>query len=127
MRESIIRVVFLLLLSVSGVFITSCELDGPLAIYKIVVNENPMKIPSEIMSSVDSVNYEFSQKACEKDYGIAKFKSVCNEMQMYFEVNRGKLIWNSFSFDVCLYNMSGQGGGPEGLLVDTRTISYFSE
>ncbi|MBO7279915.1 MAG: hypothetical protein J6V00_01995 [Bacteroidaceae bacterium] len=127
MRTLINKVSFFLLLSIAGIALASCELDGPLAIYKIVVNENPLKIQTEIMANVDSVNYEFAQRPCEKDYAVAKFKSVCADMQRYFDENRGKLIWSSFSFDVCLYNMSSHDGGPEGLLVDTRTIDYCSE
>ena len=121
------RITVLLLLLIVGFSFSSCELDGPLAMYKIVVNENPLKIPGEIMNNVDSVNVELSKKPCEKDYAIAQFKGVCTDMQRYFDDNRGKLIWSSFSFDVCLHNMSSHEGGPEGLLVDTHTINYYSE
>lgn len=121
------RIVILLVLFVAAFSFSSCELDGPLAIYKIVVNENPLKIPGEIMNNVDSVNVELSGKPCEKDYALAKLKGVSTDMQRYFDDNRGKLIWSSFTFDVCLYNMSSHEGGPEGLLVDTRTITYYAE
>lgn len=121
------RIAILLVLFVAAFSFSSCELDGPLAIYKIVVNENPLKIPGEIMNNVDSVNVELSAKPCEKDYALAKLKGVSTDMQRYFDDNRGKLIWSSFTFDVCLYNMSSHEGGPEGLLVDTRTITYYAE
>lgn len=121
------RIAILLVLFVAAFSFSSCELDGPLAIYKIVVNENPLKIPGEIMNNVDSVNVELSGKPCEKDYALAKLKGVSTDMQRYFDDNRGKLIWSSFTFDVCLYNMSSHEGGPEGLLVDTRTITYYAE
>lgn len=121
------RIAILLVLFVAAFSFSSCELDGPLAIYKIVVNENPLKIPGEIMNNVDSVNVELSGKPCEKDYALAKLKGVSTDMQRYFDDNRGKLIWSSFTFDVCLYNMSSHEGGPEGLLVDTHTITYYAE
>lgn len=121
------RIAIMLVLFVAAFSFSSCELDGPLAIYKIVVNENPLKIPGEIMNNVDSVNVELSGKPCEKDYALAKLKGVSTDMQRYFDDNRGKLIWSSFTFDVCLYNMSSHEGGPEGLLVDTRTITYYAE
>lgn len=126
MKNIVSRITTLLLL-IAGVSFCSCELDGPLAIYKIVVNENPLMIPGEIISNIDSCNVEFTQKPCEKDYALAKYKSICYDLQKYYDEHRGKLIWNSFCFDVCLHNMSSHEGGPEGLLIDTKTITYYAE
>ena len=118
--------VCMFLLFATSLFV-SCELDGPIAIYKIVINVNQSMLPSDVVRNVAAINEDFGNNPCEKDFAVSQFREVCNELQAFYDYNRGELIWDDFSFDVCLYNISSYEGGTEGLLVEHMIISYSSK
>ena len=126
LRCMFIRLSVVAMLVASFMF-TSCELDGPLAVYKIVVNESSIMLPNEILYDVSTIKNEFENKPCEEDYAVSRFRQVCKDLQNYYDNNSGELIWGSFTFDVCLYNLSSYEGGPEGLLVEQEFISYTAK
>lgn len=110
------------------VFVTlvffSCELDGPVSHYKIVVNDRLMYIPQENILEIETVNKEFAAVPCEKGEAIERFNEVCSNLQNYYDDNRGLLIWDNLIFEICLYNTTSDKGIGEGLLVKSHIITY---
>ena len=106
---------------------TSCELDGPVAHYLIVVNDRLTYLPQESIAEMEVLNDDFATTPCEKDDAIKRFNILCNNLQAYYNENRGKLIWDNLSFEICLYNTTSDKGVGEGELVTSRIISYLCE
>ena len=123
MKKIILTIV---LLCVTLLF-ASCELDGPVSHYKIVVNDRLMYIPQENILEIETVNKEFAAVPCEKDEAIERFNEVCSNLQNYYDENRGLLIWDNLNFEMCLYNTTSDKGIGEGLLVKSRIITYRCE
>gem|GEM_PF-5755123 len=69
----------------------------------------------------------FAATPCEKDDAIKCFNAFCNNLQAYYDDNRGKLIWDDLKFEICLYNTTSGEGVGEGELVTSRIISYLCE
>ena len=119
--------IMLMLAALVPLTFVSCELNGPLSIYEIVVNDNINYLPPETRNEIAELNQEFATNAREKEYALARFDKICNELQAYYDENRGKLIWDDLNFDISLYNTSNYRGTGEGLLVKSRIITYSWE
>ncbi len=104
---------------------TSCELDGPVAHYQIVVNDRLTYLPQESLLELETLNKELATTPCEKDDAIKRFNAFCNNLQAYYDENRGKLIWDNLKFEICLYNTTSDKGVGDGELVTSRIITYF--
>lgn len=116
-----------LLLAFVSLAFTSCELDGPLSHYRIVVNDRLMYIPQENIVEIETVNENFAAFPCEKSEAIECFNKVCSNLQNYYNKNQGLLIWGNLSFEMCLYNTTSDKGVGEGLLIKSCLITYSCE
>ena len=123
MKKLILTIV---LLCVTLLF-ASCELNGPVSHYKIVVNDRLMYIPQENILEIETVNKDFAAVPYEKDEAIERFNEVCSNLQNYYDENRGLLIWDNLNFEMCLYDTTSDKGIGEGLLVKSRIITYRSK
>ena len=106
---------------------TSCELDGPVAHFVVSVNDRLTYLPQESIAEMAALNEDFAANPCEKDDAIKRFNAFCNNLQAYYDDNRGKLIWDDLKFEICLYNTTGGEGVGEGELMTSRIISYLCE
>ena len=106
---------------------TSCELDGPVAHFTISVNDRLTYLPQESITEMAALNDDFATTPCEKDDAIKRFNAFCNNLQAYYDENRGKLIWDDLKFEICLYNTTSGKGVGEGELVASYIISYLCE
>ena len=106
---------------------TSCELDGPVAHFTISVNDRLTYLPQESITEMAALNDDFATTPCEKDDAIKRFNVFCNNLQAYYDENRGKLIWDDLKFEICLYNTTSGKGVGEGEIVASHIISYLCE
>ena len=127
MKGKISNLLLIMLAAIVPLAFTSCELDGPLSHYKIVVNDRLDYLPRESVLEIDAANKELSSVPYEKDDAIERFDIVCNNLQNYYDMHRGALIWDNLSFEVCLYNTTNGKGVGEGQLVKSRVITYRCE
>ncbi len=116
-----------MLVAVMPLTFTSCEINGPLAHYEIVINEQMIFIPSDFQLQLADINREMAAVPCEKKDAIERFDGYCNGLQSYFDEKQGKLIWGDMVFDVSLFNTTSYQGVGEGLLVKNRIITYRCE
>ena len=127
MEKKIKQYIKALLVALVPLAFASCELDGPLSHFEIVVNERLTYLPPETLKELTVVNSDFKANPCEKEYAVACFDKLCNDLQRYYDENQGKLIWSDLSFDIALYNKTNYQGTGEGLLVKNRVITYSNE
>lgn len=127
MKKEIRNILFIMLVALLPLAFTSCELDGPLAHFRIVVNDRLDYIPQDIIFEIENVNEEFASVPCEKEDAIERFNKVCNNLQIYYDENSGALIWDNLSIEICLYNTTSDKGVGEGLLVKSRIVTYSCE
>lgn len=91
------------------------------------VNDRLTYLPQESVTEMAALNENFAATPCEKDDAIKRFNAFCNNLQAYYDDNRGKLIWDDLKFEICLYNTTSGKGVGEGELVTSRIISYLCE
>ena len=106
---------------------TSCEVDGPMAHYKVVVNDRLDYLPHESVLELNALNEELASVPFEKDDAIGRFNKYCSNLQNYFDENRGELIWDNLNIELCLYNTTSGKGVGEGQLVKSRIVTYRCE
>ena len=116
-----------MLVTIMSPAFTSCELDGPVAHFTVSVNDRLTYLPQESITEMAALNEDFAATPCEKDDAIKRFNAFCNNLQAYYDDNRGKLIWDDLKFEICLYNTTSGKGVGEGELVTSRIISYLCE
>lgn len=105
----------------------SCELDGPRAHYKVVVNDRLDYLPHESVLELEALNEELASVPYEKEDAVVTFNRYCNSLQNYYDESRGKLVWDNLYIELCLYNITSDKGVGEGLLVKSRIVSYRCE
>lgn len=127
MKGKIKNMLLIMLAAFLPLAFTSCELDGPLAHFRIVVNDRLDYLPLENILEIETVNEEFASVPCEKEDAIERFNKVCNNLQNYYDENSGTLIWDNLSIEICLYNTTSDKGVGEGLLVKSRIVTYRCE
>lgn len=127
MEKIIKAVIKVMLVALVPLTFASCELDGPLSYYEIVVNEKMIYLPVESADEIEKANKELSTVPCEKDDAIERFERICSDLQNYYDEKRGKLIWGDLNFDISLYNKTNYNGVGEGVLVKSRVITYRSD
>ena len=118
------KLLFAILVAILPLAFTSCKLDGPMAHYKIVVNDRLDYLPLESILELEALNKELSVVPYQKIDAVELFENYCNALQAYFDENHGKLIWDNLNIDLCLYNTTSYKGVGEGLLVESRVITY---
>ena len=127
MEKKIKQYIKALLVALLPLAFASCEINGPLAHYKVVVNEQMIYIPSDMQLQLAELNRELATVPYEKKDAIERFDEFCYSLQSYYDDNQGLLIWNDLVFDVSLYNTTSDKGTGEGLLVKSRIIRYSNE
>ncbi len=127
MKGKIRNMLLIMLAAIVPLAFTSCELDGPLSHFKIVVNDRLDYLPMENILEIEAMNKELSSVPYEKDDAIKCFDKVCDSLQGYYDEHRGALIWDNLDFEVCLYNTTNGKGTGEGQLVKSRVITYRCE
>lgn len=127
MEKKIKQYIKALLVALVPLAFASCEINGPLAHYKVIVNEKMIYIPSDMQLQLAELNREFSTVPYEKKDAIERFDDFCYSLQSYYDDNQGMLIWSDLVFDVSLYNTTSDKGTGEGLLVKSHIITYHSK
>lgn len=127
MEKKIKQYIKALLVALVPLAFASCEINGPLAHYKVIVNEKMIYIPADIQLQLAELNREFSTVPYEKKDAIERFDDFCYSLQSYYDDNQGMLIWSDLVFDVSLYNTTSDKGTGEGLLVKSHIITYHSK
>jgi hypothetical protein len=127
MEKKIKQYIKALLVALVPLAFASCEINGPLAHYKVVVNEKMIYIPSDMQLQLAELNREFKTVPYEKKDAIERFDDFCYSLQSYYDDNQGMLIWGNLVFDVSLYNTTSDKGTGEGLLVKSHIITYHSK
>ena len=118
---------FIILVALLPLAFTSCEVDGPMAHYKVVVNDRLDYLPHESVLELNALNEELASVPFEKDDAIGRFNKYCSNLQNYFDENRGELIWDNLNIELCLYNTTSGKGVGEGQLVKSRIVTYRCE
>lgn len=127
MEKKIKQYIKALLVALLPLAFAACEINGPLAHYKVVVNEQMIYIPSNMQLQLAELNKELATVPYEKKDAIERFDEFCYSLQSYYDDNQGLLIWNDLVFDVSLYNTTSDKGTGEGLLVKSCIIRYSNE
>lgn len=127
MEKKIKQYIKALLVALVPLAFASCEINGPLAHYKVIVNEKMIYIPADMQLQLAELNREFSTVPYEKKDAIERFDDFCYSLQSYYDDNQGMLIWSDLVFDVSLYNTTSDKGTGEGLLVKSHIITYHSK
>ena len=127
MEKKIKQYIKALLVALVPLAFASCEINGPLAHYKVVVNEQMIYIPVDMQLQLAELNREFKTVPYEKKDAIERFDDFCYSLQSYYDDNQGLLIWSDLVFDVSLYNTTSDKGTGEGLLVKSHIITYHSK
>lgn len=127
MEKKIKQYIKALLVALVPLAFASCEINGPLAHYKVIVNEKMIYIPADMQLQLAELNREFSTVPYEKKDAIERFDDFCYSLQSYYDDNQGMLIWGNLVFDVSLYNTTSGKGTGEGLLVKSHIITYHSK
>ena len=127
MEKKIKQYIKALLVALVPLAFASCEINGPLAHYKVIVNEKMIYIPSDMQLQLTELNREFSTVPYEKKDAIERFDDFCYSLQSYYDDNQGMLIWGNLVFDVSLYNTTSDKGTGERLLVKSYIITYHSK
>lgn len=127
MEKKIKQYIKALLVALLPLAFASCEINGPLAHYKVVVNEQMIYIPSDMQLQLAELNRELATVPYEKKDAIERFDEFCYSLQSYYDDNQGLLIWNDLVFDVSLYNTTSDKGVGEGQLVKSRIVTYRCE
>lgn len=127
MEKKIKQYIKALLVALVPLAFASCEINGPLSHYEIVINEQMIYIPSDMQLQLADLNREMAAVPREKKDAIELFDEFCNSLQSYYDDNQGVLIWSDLVFDVSLYNTTNYQGIGEGLLVKSRIITYRCE
>ena len=127
MEKKIKQYIKVLLVALVPLAFAACEINGPLAHYKVIVNEKMIYIPSDMQLQLAELNRELSTVPYEKKDAIERFDDFCYSLQSYYDDNQGMLIWSDLVFDVSLYNTTSDKGTGEGLLVKNRIITYRCE
>lgn len=127
MEKKIKQYIKALLVALVPLAFASCEINGPLAHYKVIVNEKMIYIPADMQLQLAELNREFSTVPYEKKDAIERFDDFCYSLQSYYDDNQGMLIWGNLVFDVSLYNTTSDKGTGEGLLVKSHIITYHSK
>lgn len=127
MKGKIKNMLLIMLAALVPLAFTSCEVDGPMAHYKVVVNDRLDYLPHESVLELNDLNEELASVPFEKDDAIGRFNKYCSNLQNYFDENRGALIWDNLSIEICLYNTTSDKGVGEGLLVKSRIVTYRCE
>lgn len=118
------KLLFAILVLALPLAFTSCEIDGPMAHYKIVVNDRLDYLPRESVIELESLNAELATVPYQKNDVIELFNNYCNGLQSYFDEHRGELIWDNLNIEISLYNTTNDKGVGEGLLVESRVVTY---
>ena len=126
MKRTIKNILFAMLVALLPLAFASCELDSPMAHYKVVVNDRLDYLPHESVIELEALNEELASVPYEKDDAVGRFNKYCSNLQNYFDENRGKLIWDDLNIELCLYNTTSDKGVGEGQLVISRIITYRS-
>ena len=127
MEKKIKQYIKALLVALVPLAFASCEINGPLSHYEIVINEQMIYIPSDMQLQLADLNREMAAVPREKKDAIELFDEFCYSLQSYYDDNQGVLIWSDLIFDVSLYNTTNYQGIGEGLLVKSRIITYRCE
>ena len=127
MEKKIKQYIKVLLVALVPLAFASCEINGPLAHYKVIVKGKMIYIPSDMQLQLAELNREFSTVPYEKKDAIERFDDFCYSLQSCYDDNQGMLIWSDLVFDVSLYNTTSDKGTGEGLLVKNRIITYRCE
>ena len=127
MEKKIKQYIKVLLVALVPLAFASCEINGPLSHYEIVINEQMIYIPSDMQLQLADLNREMAAVPREKKDAIELFDEFCYSLQSYYDDNQGMLIWSDLIFDVSLYNTTNYQGIGEGLLVKSRIITYRCE
>ena len=127
MEKKIKQYIKVLLVALVPLAFASCEINGPLSHYEIVINEQMIYIPSDMQLQLADLNREMAAVPREKKDAIELFDEFCYSLQSYYDDNQGVLIWSDLVFDVSLYNTTNYQGIGEGLLVKSRIITYHSK
>lgn len=127
MKGKIKNMLLIMLAAFLPLAFTSCEVDGPMAHYKVVVNDRLDYLPHESVLELNALNEELASVPFEKDDAIGRFNKYCSNLQNYFDENRGELIWDNLNIELCLYNTTSGKGVGEGQLVRSRIVTYRCE
>lgn len=127
MKCGIKNMLYAMLVALLPLAFASCELDGPRAHYKVVVNDRLDYLPHESVLELEALNEELASVPYEKEDAVDTFNRYCNSLQNYYDESRGKLVWDNLDIELCLYNITSDKGVGEGLLVKSRIISYRCE
>lgn len=127
MKGKIKNMLLIMLAAFLPLAFTSCEVDGPMAHYKVVVNDRLDYLPHESLLELNALNEELASVPFEKDDAIGRFNKYCSNLQNYFDENRGELIWDNLNIELCLYNTTSGKGVGEGQLVKSRIVTYRCE
>lgn len=127
MKGKIKNMLLIMLAAFLPLAFTSCEVDGPMAHYKVVVNDRLDYLPHESVLELNALNEELASVPFEKDDAIGRFNKYCSNLQNYFDENRGELIWDNLNIELCLYNITSGKGVGEGQLVKSRIVTYRCE
>lgn len=127
MKGKIKNMLLIMLAALVPLAFTSCEVDGPMAHYKVVVNDRLDYLPHESVLELNALNEELASVPFEKDDAIGRFNKYCSNLQNYFDENRGELIWDNLNIELCLYNTTSGKGVGEGQLVRSRIVTYRCE
>lgn len=127
MEKKIKQYIKALLVALVPLAFASCEINGPLAHYKVIVNEKMIYIPADMQLQLAELNRELTTVPYEKKDAIERFDDFCYSLQSYYDDNQGMLIWGNLVFDVSLYNTTSDKGTGEGLLVKSHIITYHSK
>lgn len=127
MKGKIKNMLLIMLAAFLPLAFTSCEVDGPMAHYKVVVNDRLDYLPHESVLELNALNEKLASVPFEKDDAIGRFNKYCSNLQNYFDENRGELIWDNLNIELCLYNTTSGKGVGEGQLVRSRIVTYRCE
>ena len=127
MEKKIKQYIKVLLVALVPLAFASCEINGPLSHYEIVINEKMIYIPADKQLQLAELNRELATVPYEKKDAIEIFDEFCYSLQSYYDDNQGMLIWSDLIFDVSLYNTTNYQGIGEGLLVKSHIITYRCE
>ena len=127
MKGLVNKFIKVMLVAIVPLAFASCEINGPLAHYQIVVNDRLTYLPADIQTELSAINSEFAAIPCERKDAIERFDKFCYSLQSYYDENEGKLLWTDLAIDICLYNKTSYEGKGEGLLVKSHIITYNSK
>ena len=127
MEKKIKQYIKALLVALVPLAFASCEINGPMSHYEIVINEKMIYIPADMQLQLAELNRELATVPYEKKDAIERFDDFCYSLQSYYDDNRGLLIWDNLNFEICLYNTTSDKGIGEGLLVKSHIITYHSK